>query len=97
MITLRALLLCIVPGLTILVVAITFITAPYERESYSLLAILLMLMCALTASRLSRHRQTPDLRFPFFLNTAGGVALLVGLMAYLAYGLWYYLMHRGVR
>ena len=94
MITLRTLLLCILPALTIAVVAVTFVVAPYERESYGILAILLMLICAFTASRLSKHRRTPDLRIPFFLNAAGGVGLVFWFAIPLTLSLWYCFMHR---
>ena len=92
MITVRTLLLCILPALAIAVVAVTFIVAPSERESYGLLAILLMLTCAFTASRLSKHRGTPDLRIPFFVNAA---APLLYLFAGILSGLYYFLMDRG--
>jgi len=95
MITLRALLLCIVPLLTIAVVVWPHSHA--ERESAGIAALLLMLICALTASRMSKHRKTPDLRIPFFLNAAGGIALVVWFAASLTFGLWYYLTHRGAR
>jgi hypothetical protein len=86
MISLRGLALCIVPLLTL-----TVIVWPHSHadlESAYILVVLLMLICALTATRLSKSRSAPDLRIPFFLNAAGGVALLIGFAAYSALILW---------
>jgi hypothetical protein len=95
MFTLRAVLLCIVPILTLAV--FVWPHSHESNESAGIAALLLMLICALTASRLSKHRKALDLRIPFFLNAAGGVGLLVWFAGYLTFGLWYYLTHRGAQ
>jgi hypothetical protein len=100
-ITLRSLPLYLAPivAFAIIVWAILCALAPppgphSEAELVGLLAIVAAAVCAFSSGRLYPHRETPDLRAPFFLNAAG----LAVLVAWFALGLfdilWHVLLHR---
>ena len=92
MITRRSLILCIAPLLTLAL--IVWPLPRYYTEAVGLTVFVLLLLCAFTASRLSKDRRIPDLRIPFFLNLAGALGLAALLARSLTFALWYYITHR---
>jgi hypothetical protein len=91
MCTLRTLLLCVAP-----VLLLTVLLWPHSHdtmEAAGFAVLLLMLVCSLIASLLAKHRKTPDLRVPFFLNAAVGILFVIGGVASVTLGLWHYFTH----
>jgi predicted acyltransferase len=71
----RLILLCIAPVLSFALIAwavwATIVDPPWAHEYYESVGVEMLLMaaiCGLITSRLSKRRNTPELRVPFFLN-----------------------------